>query len=179
MTVDDYYAISVLGDHKQLVDGAIVVHEPKPAHMWLQTRLVSALHIWTESGETRGQAGTPTDIRLDDYNVFGPDVLWFAAGHEPEDPYEYPDRVPDICVEIRSPGTWHHVLGKKRDAYERGGCPELWLVDDRARRVTVYRRSRPDAPRFDVELELAAGDELTSPQLPGFALPLERLFRDL
>jgi Uma2 family endonuclease len=53
----------------------------------------------------------------------------------------------------------------------------LWLVDDTEQRVLVFRRSQPDAATFDVELELRTGDVLTSPQLPGFALPLEDLFR--
>jgi hypothetical protein len=44
--------------------------------------------------------------------------------------------------------------------------------------VLVFRRSTPDAPRFDVSLQLAAGDALSSPLLEGFALPLDRLFAD-
>jgi hypothetical protein len=35
--------------------------------------------------------------------------------------------------------------------------------------------SQPDAPTFDVALELGAGETLESPRLPGFALPVERL----
>jgi hypothetical protein len=34
------------------------------------------------------------------------------------------------------------------------------------------------AAGFDVELLLGIDDELTSPLLPGFTLPLARLFRD-
>ncbi len=84
--------------------------------------------------------------------------------------------MPDLCVEIRSPGTWRYDVGAKKAGYERAGLRELWLVDDRAECVLVYRRSRPDAPDFDVALELTAGDELASPQLPGFALSVEELF---
>jgi Uma2 family endonuclease len=42
--------------------------------------------------------------------------------------------------------------------------------------VLVFRRSRPDAPRFDVSLELGSGDSLTSPLLPGFSLPVDEIF---
>jgi Uma2 family endonuclease len=108
--------------------------------------------------------------------VFGPDLLWFAEERKLSDLSGYPDRIPDLCVEIRSAGTWRYDIGAKKDAYERGGLRELWLVDDAARCVLVFRRSRPDAPGFDVALELAAGDELTSPLLPGFSLSVERLF---
>ena len=179
MTVEDYYAITVEGDRKQLVDGRIVVNDARPIHWVLQHRLANALHAWIEAGDGRGFVCGPTDIRLDDHNLFGPDLSWFSEGHRPRDLRSYPDRIPDICAEIRSPSTWRYDVGAKKDAYERGGLPELWLVDDRARCVLVYGRSRSDAPRFDVSLELREGDVLTSPQLPGFALPLGELFRDL
>ncbi|MCK9247551.1 MAG: Uma2 family endonuclease [Solirubrobacteraceae bacterium] len=60
--------------------------------------------------------------------------------------------------------------------YEERGTGELWLVDTKAQTVLVYRRSAPQVPTFDVELELGAGDALASPQLPGFALAVDGLF---
>ena len=87
-----------------------------------------------------------------------------------------PQPIPDIAAEIRSPSTWRHDIGPKKAHYEQYGLPELWLVDTAADEVIVYRRSTPQARSFDVSLELARGDDLTSPLLPGFALPLDELF---
>jgi Uma2 family endonuclease len=179
MTAARYYEISVEGDRKQLVDGRIVVNEPKTVHSLLQTRLVFALCVWVEDNEGRGLAITSTDVRMDEYNVYGPDVLWFRQERIPADLRAYPEHVPDLCVEIRSPGTWRYDIGAKKRVYEAGGLPELWLVDDVAETVLVYRRSRPGAPTYDVSLELGRGDTLDSPLLPGFALPLEKLFAGL
>ncbi|MCP9491595.1 MAG: Uma2 family endonuclease [Solirubrobacteraceae bacterium MAG38_C4-C5] len=64
----------------------------------------------------------------------------------------------------------------KKAAYERYGLPELWLVDTAASEILVFRRSTPRAAVFEVSLELAAGDTLTSPLLPGFALPVADVF---
>lgn len=177
ITAERYYELAVEGDRQQLVEGQIVVNEPKTMHALLQMRLASALHQWVEAGNRRGMALMPTDVRMDDYNVYGPDVLWFRQERIPTDLYLYPEHVPDLCVEIRSPGTWHYDVGAKKRVYEDGGLPELWLVDDTSDSVLVYRRSRPDAPTFDVALELGAGEQLSSPLLPGFALELEPLFR--
>jgi Uma2 family endonuclease len=179
ITAERYYEITVEGDRKQLVDGRIVVNEPKTVHSLLQTRLVFALCVWVDDGEGRGLAITPTDVRMDEYNVYGPDVLWFRQDRIPADLRAYPEHVPDLCVEIRSPGTWRYDIGAKKRVYEAGGLPELWLVDDVAETVLVYRRSRPGAPTYDLSLELARGDTLESPMLPGFALPLETLFAGL
>jgi Uma2 family endonuclease len=64
----------------------------------------------------------------------------------------------------------------KKARYEQHGLPELWLVDTAADAVIVFRRSVASAPTFDVSLELARGDVLTSPLLPGFELALDELF---
>jgi Uma2 family endonuclease len=77
---------------------------------------------------------------------------------------------------VRSPSTWHYDVGVKRTVYEQQGLAELWLVDVRAQTVLVFRRSGPEATGFDVALEVERGEQLTSPQLPGFAIALGELF---
>jgi hypothetical protein len=46
------------------------------------------------------------------------------------------------------------------------------------RRRRFFRRSAPEVTTFDVALELGRGETLSSPQLPGFELALDELFRD-
>lgn len=176
ITAEQYYELTVEGDRKQLVEGEIIVNEPKLIHMELMGRLYFALRSWTGEARDRGHAFLPTDVRLDDYNVYGPDLIWFREGRVPEELDAYPERLPDLCVEIRSKSTWRYDVGAKRRVYERSGIPELWLVDDAADSVLVYRRSTTEAAAFDVALELGPGEALTSPQLPGFELSLDELF---
>lgn len=178
MTAEEFFAVTVEGDHKHLVDGAIVVAEPRPIHSVLQGRLYVAFARWIDAGEGRGLVLLPTDVVLDEFNVYGPDVTWVAERHRPSDLRDRLARVPELCVEIRSPGTWRYDVGAKKSGYEAGGLPELWLVDDVAETVLVFRRSRPELARFDVALELGRGETLTSPQLPGFELALDELFGD-
>jgi Uma2 family endonuclease len=176
MTAQRYYETTVEGDRKQLVDGRIVVNEPKTMHALLQFRLVVALGNWVHAGPRRGLALAPTDVRMDEFNIYGPDLLWFRHERIPADLDAYPEHVPDLCVEVRSPSTWRYDIGAKKRVYEAGGLAELWLVDDASDTVLVYRRSRPAAPTYDVSLELGRRDTLESPMLPEFALPLDELF---
>ncbi|MDQ3934730.1 MAG: Uma2 family endonuclease [Actinomycetota bacterium] len=178
LTVDEYLAASFEGDRTQLVDGVVVFNEPKLIHGVLQALVLHAFGDWIHAGTGRGLAFAPTNVMIDEYNLYAPDVLWIAERHVPADLDTYPERIPEICVEVRSPNTWRYDIGGKKAGYERAGLPELWLINDAARRVQVFRRSTPGASTFDVALELSDTDELASPQLPGFALPLERLFRD-
>ncbi|CAN5833099.1 hypothetical protein BH24ACT2_BH24ACT2_19060 [soil metagenome] len=44
-----------------------------------------------------------------------------------------------------------------------------------AEEVRVHRRSQPGAATFDVTLTVGRDEALTSPQLPGFSLPVQEL----
>ena len=118
----------------------------------------------------------PIDVLIDEYNVFGPDLLWCGTGRSPSRAAAPPCPVPDPAVEARSPSTWRYDIGAKKNGYERNGLPELWLVDTSAYEIIVFRRSSPKAASFDVALELERGDTLSSQQLPGLTLPLDALF---
>ena len=176
MTAEEYFAVSVEGDRKQLVDGVIIVNDPTLLHNAAQVAILTDLVIWTRATPGRGMASTPTDVVVDEHNVFGPDVVWLSEERVPDRLDERLKGLPDLAVEVRSPSTWRYDLGKKKAAYVRAGLAELWLVDTASHTVLVFRRSRRDSPGFDVELELSGADELTSDQLPGFSLRVERIF---
>jgi Uma2 family endonuclease len=99
-----------------------------------------------------------------------------AGADAPLDERGYLAEPPLICVEIRSPSTWRYDIGRKKSVYEAQGVAEVWLVDDVAEVVLVFRRSTSRQPAYDVALELATSDSLTSPLLPGFAVALEGFF---
>ena len=177
MTAEEFIDLPVpeRGRPWNLVDGEIVVNEPTQLHRATELDLVFALKMWTEAQGGRGLVCLPIDVRLDDRNVYAPDVLWYAEGRAPGRHSRPPSPMPDLAAEVRSPSTWRYDIGAKKSGYEREGLRELWLVDTAADEVIVFRRSAP-ATEFDVSLELARGDTLTSPQLPGFALALDELF---
>jgi Uma2 family endonuclease len=177
ITAEEYLANPPEGRRTELVDGVVIVNEPRLLHQRVMLRILTALGHWTTAAPDRGEVSLPLDVRLDDHNVFAPDILWYADGHVPADA-AWPYPIPDLAVEIRSPSTWRYDIGAKKAAYERAGLPELWLVDTTANEVIVFRRSSSKASSFDVALELTVDDELTSPQLPAFALPLASLFAD-
>ena len=177
MTVEEFIDASAgVREPAQLIDGVMVVSQPRRPHQEAVREILIALSLWEKSPRGRGLVYLPLDIQLDDYNVYGPDVLWYEDSEGLVDD-GFQRRVPDLVVEVRSPSTWHYDVGIKRQNYERYGLAELWLVDTKAREVRVLRRSAPDAPGFDVELKVGSDEVLTSPQLPGFELPLADVFR--
>jgi len=177
MTAEQYLAVDYGDDRwRELIDGVVVVNEPLPIHALFQLRIGHALHSWVEAAPGRGLALPPADIVMTEHDVYAPDLLWLSEPKVPDSLERRLEGIPDLAVEIRSPSTWRYDVGRKRSVYEERRLGELWLVDGTSRTVLVFRRGAPTSPDFDVALELSEGEALTSPQLPGFALPLAELF---
>lgn len=176
-TVEEFLAISERDPRRmELVDGEIVVvSEPRLAHGRLQALLIGALAEWERSVPGRARVAGPTGVHLGPHDAYGPDVV--VSRSQPRvDARGYLAEVPLLCVEIRSPTTWRNDIGRKKAVYEAHGVPELWLVDDAAGVVLVFRRSAPGVAYYDTALELDEHDTLGSPLLPGFELALAELF---
>jgi Uma2 family endonuclease len=159
----------------QLIGGRIIVSAPKVWHQRVVGDLFFELESWVRSDSGCGEASLPINIRVTDFDVFVPDLVWYANPEvlEPHAPAQLV--LPDLVIEARSPSTWVYDVGVKRTRYEEHGVRELWLVDHEA--IMVFRRSEPETPQFDIELELGLDDTLTSPMLPGFELPVTDLLR--
>jgi len=176
MTAEEFLAHPYDDLRTQLVEGEVIVEEPRNLHQLVLRDLFRGLDAWASESPQRGSVSWPLDVKLDERNVFGPDLMWYAAGRVPGRHDDRPYPIPDLAVEVRSPSTWRYDIGAKKSAYERAGLRELWLVDTAADEVLVFRRSSTKTATFDISLELTVEDELTSPQLPGFALALGTLF---
>ena len=153
LTIDEYLARDA-GDLRwtELVDGEIVVMEPKPAHARLQAKLIHALANYEDAGGGV-TVFAPTAVRLSEHDLYGPDVVVTRAD-APISERGWFAELPLLCVEVRSPTTWRYDIGHKKATYEARGLPELWLVDGYASTVLAFRRSAPAHPAFDVTLEL-------------------------
>ena len=163
--------------HVQLIDGEVVVNSPVLRHQTLVVAICAELRAWTLADPgRRGKVAIEVDTRLDERNVYKPDVWWRSEPRRPASDARHLEGPPDLAVEVSSPSTWRYELGLKKATYERYGLAELWLVDTDHDLVRVARSSRRRARGFDVALELGRGEKLTPPQLPGFALDLTALF---
>ena len=176
LTAEEYFALPPTEQRTQLVNGEVVVTEASLRHQRITLEMARLLMNWLEANPGHGEAGIPVDVHLDDYNVFVPDVWWVPETDRPARDAKRIVGPPALAVEVRSPSTWRYDVGTKPSTYQRLGLSELWLVDTKADTVLVYRRSAPEAKEFDVALELAAGEALTTPLLPGFSIDLAELF---
>ena len=152
----------------ELIDGEVVVIPPSGADAsHAQTKIVHRLCTWQEAEGRSGCVLTDVFVRVQDA-FLAPDVAWWGAGREPRIAPGAIDTVPDLVVEVLSPGTRDNDLGPKRSQYLAAGVRELWLIDPADRTALIATAS--------AERRLSTGDELTSGLLPGFRMALADLF---
>jgi Uma2 family endonuclease len=104
-----------------------------------------------------------------------PDLAFFRTGNQPRTGDKNFQGVPDLVVEVESPGTRQRDRTIKLEAYREAGVPEYWRADPRARTVTVLALSE-DRTEY-VELGVfGTGDAIRSAILPGLSIPVDGLF---
>jgi Uma2 family endonuclease len=114
--------------------------------------------------------GAPLDLQLFDHSVVQPDLMVFSAQsrHRVRDRVEV---VPELVIEILSPGAVRQDRGEKLRLYGESGIREYWLVDPVERQIDflVLRQGR-------YSIALPAGLHYRSPTLEGLSLDLEALW---
>ena len=80
------------------------------------------------------------------------------------------DGVPTLAVEILSPNDTIEGIEEKMTTYRQAGVPLVWVLHPYNRTVTVHRADA-EPELFNVRQELPG-----EPYLPGFRVPVARLF---
>lgn len=161
----------------EIIDGVHVM-TPSPArrHQQLSRRLLVAIDRYLDDRPGFGEVfHAPFDTLFSPFDVVVPDLVVVTGDQLEILTEKNVAGAPALVIEILSPGTRRRDIGIKRQLYDRGGVREYWIVDPDASAVTVYRRS---GTTFALrEMLTVSSMALTTPLLPGFSLPLEKLFR--
>ncbi len=175
-TYEDYLHLPDDGNRYELIEGELfVTPAPGSAHQHSSWRLETRLTRFIEDNELGGVVyHAPYEVHLPNTTtVVQPDVLFIRAENVPtaNDPYFV--GVPDLVVEIISPGSNRTDRYVKFGVYEKAGVPEYWIVDPKGKSVTVYGLNEGEYE----EWVQAVGDEMiTSNVLAGLEIQNSSLF---
>lgn len=178
LTYEDYCAIPEDGKRHEILDGVeYVLTSPRLNHQRILGRLSFELQKFLEANPLGEVFFAPTDVLLGPHDIVVPDLLFVSkenAGILTDANVRGP---PDLVVEVLSPSNRRHDMIRKRRRFEVHGVPEYWWIDPEVEAATILRLGEDGRYQrvMDLSLEDGGGD-LTSLALPGFALPLERLF---
>ena len=172
LTYEDLQRFPEDNFRRELIDGELIV-TPAPAtrHQEVVLELGARLLAWTK--ERGGKAYiAPTDVVFSDTTVLEPDVLFLHPENVARAEKRFIRGSPDVVVEVSTPSTRRLELVRKREVYERFRAREFWYIDLDADRVEIYRL---EADHYGPPQYLGRGDDLTSPEIPGFSISLEDL----
>lgn len=133
---------------EELIDGNVVLMSPRPT---LNHNRVAFNIAYLFEDYLKGKRCTVyadgSDLYLSEQDRFVPDVMVVC------DPDKLKTKgvfgAPDLVVEVLSPSSAIRDRGKKKDAYEKYGVREYWIVDPVSKTIERYLRK-------DDALEIAA-----------------------
>ena len=164
------------GRRYELIRGVLVAKMPTGfAHSVVVTMIATALNLWAGprgyGAVVSGEPGYTLELGPPD-TVMAPDVAWIAPGRiPPAGASGFPHLVPDLAVEVKSPGDTTAALARKAQLWLHYGARQVWAVDPE--RLTLTQYIAGAAPVTLGEWDILDGGDL----LPGFRTPVWRLFR--
>ena len=176
MTADEFMAGPGVDPGYDLLDGvATEVPMPHRFHGVVAVNAVRAVGNFVDEQDVGRVMTCDTHVRVgrNPDRLRGADVLFVSYTHLPRGPF--PDGVMDppfeLVVEVRSPSaTWSDEV-RKCFEYLDAGVQVAVLLDIDTQTASVFRTQA-------VQEVFHAADTLTLPDvLPGFSVPVARLFR--
>ncbi len=156
----------------ELWDGELVM-TPPPLQQEISQRLEGFMIAFVQANHLGRVYHAPIDVVFSERQVLQPDILFISQ----ENLGIIQDRirgVPDLLVEIISPGTWRRDRVEKRALYEQYGVREYWIVDPGAETVEVYRWQ---AGAFALHGRFVPGDVASSALLEGFSVAVDGVLK--
>lgn len=175
LTYEDFLDFPPDGRRHELVDGEHwVTPAPNRRHQHVSMTLSFRLRGFLEDQPLGQVFAAPFDVILSEEDIVEPDLVFISRDRLEILCDEGARGAPDLVIEILSDSTRRRDWQGKRRLYADHGVSEYWLVDPDAERVTIFRPPGDVKPLADLSRE--AGEVLSTPLLPGFELPLGKLF---
>ncbi len=179
LTYEDYVLFPDDGKRHEIIDGEhYVTAMPTVRHQRIVVRLCCDLGSFIEAHPLGEVLVAPTDILLSPHDIVQPDLLFISNERSWITQEKNIQGAPDLVVEIHSDSTRRLDQIVKRNAYERWGVLEYWMLDPSRKDADVCRRTAEGSLRRQALLAAVAGDVLTTPLLPGLEIPLAEVFQD-
>jgi Uma2 family endonuclease len=177
MTAEAFLALGETHDRYELIDG-VVVMSPSASfgHNEMIAEIVYQLKLFAGRGGDGGEGGggeiriaPETDITFGPGRVYRPNISVFRSSRLPAKVISS-DIIPDLIVEVLSPGSKVLDLITKRDDYERAGVQEYWAADPENGSIRRWQRQGSQLCEMPID-----GDALASGAFPGLVLDLKAL----
>jgi len=179
MTLDEFeFAQGQEGYVYELSRGIVtVVDVPNPAHLLLMVAARNQFIAYQLANPRRlclVAGGTDCKIPLADLqSERHPDIAVYKTAPPGEGEEVWSVWIPDLVIEIVSPGSRQRDYEEKPEEYFRFGVKEYWIVDAQRLEMLVHRRLRGKWSSRTVR----AGENYTTRLFPGLTFDLGAVFQ--
>lgn len=158
----------------QIITGELVMSPaPIPLHQTVILELSILMALFAKQQNAGRVFVSPIDVRLDNRNIFQPDILFIGTEKLTLVGERMIEGPPDLIVEVLSPSSAYHDLRTKFRVYEQSGVQEYWIVDPERRSVEIFTNS---GSKFQLRQEVEGKGTAQSVLLPGLSVDLATIF---
>jgi Uma2 family endonuclease len=173
-TYSDYRLLPDNGKRYEILEGELLMSpSPNTKHQIVLLNIAAILKSFVERNNLGQIFIAAYDIVLSKYDVVQPDIIFVSNKNKEIIKATHIEGVPDLVIEIISPGGAQRDRIIKRKIYALHGVQEYWLVQPEKEKVQVLRLEKGDFKRI---AELNSEDVLTSPMLSGLEIRLIDVF---
>lgn len=159
---------------RELIDGDLfVTPSPTTGHQTVSRLLLFELMTALERTGLAKVFSAPTDVIFDDTNVVVPDLVIVGRDRQHIVTKRAIEGVPDIVVEILSPGTSERDRHYKRRLYEQFRVPEYWIVDPEYGSIVIFALIDSE---YGIRARYDRASTLVCPIFPTLAIELAPIF---
>ena len=119
------------GTLAELIDGTLHMSSiPTPRYQRIIGELAFALSSHMKQNNSGEILFAPCDVFLDEHsNAVQPDVIFISSKNSTIVGEDAIHGVPDMLIEVLSPGNPKHDLVRKKELYQKFGVKEYWIID--------------------------------------------------
>ena len=174
-TYADWETLPDDGKIYEIVDGVLyMTTAPSTFHQWIQQRLYRYLGIPAEDGGLGYAFTAPVGLLIPSCDPVQPDFVFVRQANAAIIRNRRIRGVPDLIIEVLSPGNAIYDTQVKLRAYAMAGVPEYAIVDPQARTLDLYRLH--SLGRYDGPTTTTEGASLSFACLPSLTLRVAELF---
>jgi Uma2 family endonuclease len=140
-TIMEVFTMLPEGTLAEVIENSLYMSPtPSKDHQRILRKLLTQLDLFV----TRNDAGevfcAPLDVFLDENaNAVQPDLMFISKENSwIIDEFQTVHGVPDLIIEILSPGNRNHDTVIKKNLYEKFGVEEYWIIDPETKKATGF-----------------------------------------
>jgi Uma2 family endonuclease len=177
-TYDDWVRLPDDGTRYEVIDGELyMTPPPSVSHQFTIAHLLVAMSNFVFDHQLGVVFPSPLGVRLPTQSVpLEPDIVYISSAHKSIIGKEYIEGVPDLVVEVLSPGNWMYDRHEKYQLYQTARVPEYWIVDYRAKTVEVFVLEQSE---FTLIGKWGVSEAASSRVLNGFQVAVVDIFREV